>query len=200
MRHVQCGTLRRRTGHARRRRSSDGSSSSSGRTCVYATCGTHSTTYPLPPLHLFPPRCSLLAVRINPSANYACSLIISLRQIRIVIIFKWPLAPFPALPSPSLSLSIWYFWYSCSCLHISYATEILDATLKCLHKFVFCFSVWQFFMFLLSEFPLPGWSKCLMSLSLYICVCVCVRYTCVHNKNIDFTVGQCVTLHNNEAK
>lgn len=99
VRHVQCGTLRRRTGHARRRRSSSGGSGS--RTCVYATCGTHSTTYPLPPLHpspllsLLP--CSLLADRINPSANYACSLIISPRQIRIVIIFKWPLALPPLL-------------------------------------------------------------------------------------------------------
>lgn len=48
-------------------------------------------------------RCSLLADRINPSANYACSLIISPRQIRIVIIFKWPLA-LPPLLLYSLSL------------------------------------------------------------------------------------------------
>lgn len=48
--------------------------------------------------------CSLLADRINPSANYACSLIISPRQIRIVIIFKWPPLLLYSLSTPSLSI------------------------------------------------------------------------------------------------
>lgn len=84
-----------------------------------------------------------------------------------------PPLPCSTFPLPSLSPSIWYFWYSCCCLHFSYATAILDATLKCLHKFAFCFAVWQFFNVFVVRVSFARLLEIFdESLSLYVCVCV----------------------------